>query len=112
MPDTQPMPEPQSTPPAETQKTIADWANTAFGPVIDQTKLVDRAAIELTELREAVQAGQTNEIGHETADVLILLYRLLELNGLSVSQVLNDKMSINRQRTWERAGDGTGGHKA
>ncbi|NVJ98581.1 MAG: DUF550 domain-containing protein [Alphaproteobacteria bacterium] len=94
----------------ETQKTIADWAEETFGPVADQSILVARAAEELAELLEAIEAGDTPEIGRETADVAILLYRLMELNGLDLGTEIDAKMAVNRSRQWRAKGDGTGGH--
>lgn len=94
----------------ETQASIARWAGETFGPVGDHTALVDRAATEMTELREAVYSNNTVEIGKETADVMILLYRLCELNGLDLQAEVDSKMSENRARKWRITGDGTGSH--
>jgi NTP pyrophosphatase (non-canonical NTP hydrolase) len=94
----------------ETQKTIADWAEQTFGPVSDPEVLVKRADTELQELLEAVQSGDISEIGKETADVIILLMRLLEQSGLDFGDELNRKMQENRARSWISKGDGTGTH--
>ena len=94
----------------ETQKTISSWAEQTFGPVNDLTILVKRADTELQELLEAVQKGDIPEIGKETADVIILLVRLLEQSGLDLDNELNKKMQENRARSWVRKGDGTGNH--
>ncbi len=96
--------------PAETQASISMWADQTFGPVQDQTVLINRAAIELQELKEAVTAQNAIEVGKETADVLILLMRLLENHGLNMQDVVNQKMQENRSRTWKSKGDGTGSH--
>ncbi len=94
----------------ETQASIAQWAEETFGPVGDYTALVDRAVTEMSELREAVSLNNTVEIGKETADVMILLYRLCALNGLDLQTEVNHKMSENRARKWRNTGDGTGSH--
>ena len=94
----------------ETQQSIADWAKKTFGPANNHTVLVDRAMNEMTELKEAVRSNNTIEIGKETADVVILLYRILELNGLDLNAELNAKMLENRTRKWLAKGDGTGSH--
>lgn len=94
----------------ETQKTIADWADDTFGPALDPGDLVTRAADELEELLEAVQKADKQEIGKEAADVVILLMRVMELNGLNLHDEVDKKMQINRSRTWVSKGDGTGSH--
>lgn len=94
----------------ETQKTVTEWAEQTFGPVSAPEILVDRALVEMQELREAVISGDTKEIGKETADVLILLMRLMENHGLEMTDSVNQKMQENRQRKWLPKGDGTGSH--
>lgn len=96
--------------PNESQHSVTAWAEETFGPVIDSVVLVDRAMVEMQELREAVINKDTPEIGKETADVLILLYRLLSNNGLDASDVVTSKMAENRKRHWQSKGDGTGSH--
>lgn len=97
-------------PQLETQKTVAEWANQTFGPVSRQEIPVDRALVEMEELREAVISGDKMEISKETADVVILLMRLMENHGLEITDSVNQKMQENRQRTWLPKGDGTGSH--
>lgn len=101
------MTQPQSE---ETQATIVRWAEETFGPAADTSILLDRAAIEFAELRDALEANDTAEIGKETADVVILLYRILEMHGLSLQEEVNAKMRVNRSRRWHSRGDGTGSH--
>lgn len=103
------------TPDTENQETIAHWAKAVFGPATEPLVLVDRAQIELDELRDAVVDAQTDhearkEVGAETADILILLYRLLTEFGLDKQEVIDAKMQINRSRKWNPKGDGTGNH--
>lgn len=94
----------------ETQHTIAEWAESTFGPVSDSMALVDRASLELAELRQAVQEKDLAEAGRETADVVILLYRLMEKLGLDLQNEVTAKMAVNRKRRWQSKGDGTGRH--
>lgn len=94
----------------DTQKSISIWAEETFGPATNPTVLVERARIELDELFEAVQAADRDEIGKETADIVILLMRVLEQYGLDFQTELDSKMAINRQRKWKAKGDGTGSH--
>ena len=96
--------------PTEDQWTIAGWGEETFGPVTHPEVLVDRARLEFDELREAVLQGDTREIAHEIADILILLYRVGTLAGCDIDQAVDEKMAINRARRWIRKGDGTGRH--
>ncbi|TNE62831.1 MAG: DUF550 domain-containing protein [Alphaproteobacteria bacterium] len=95
---------------AETQESIAGWAEATFGPVSDPAVLVRRAMVEMDELLEAVEAGDTAEAGRECADIAILLYRLMAVEGLDFDVEVANKMAINRARTWAPKGDGTGSH--
>ena len=94
----------------EDQKSVTDWAEETFGPVSNHAVLVRRAMVEMEELLEATEAGDSTEIGKETADIAILLYRLMELNGLDLSHEVTKKMAENRARRWHAKGDGTGKH--
>ena len=89
---------------------MCDWAEQTFGPVRDPKALWDRAMLEMTELGEAVTERDVDEIGKEAADVLILLYRLVDQFGLDLDAELDAKMAINRARKWSSKGDGTGRH--
>ncbi|MTI17364.1 DUF550 domain-containing protein [Rhodobacteraceae bacterium RKSG542] len=95
----------------ETSHSIRTWADAAFGEVSDPVDLVKRAREELAELEEAIVANESSrEIVAEAADVMILLHRLADINGHDLSQAVDAKMAINRQRKWVRSGDGTGRH--
>ncbi len=96
---------------SETQKSIADWAQETFGAAPDLLALVERASLELDELKQAVDENDVVEAGKETADVMILLYRLMELLELDLHAEVDAKMRINRSRRWTGRGDGTGSHK-
>lgn len=94
----------------ETQASIAKWAQDTFGPVSAPRVLIERAQLELDELLEALTTGDVSQIGAETADVLIILYRLLEMYGLDTQVEVTQKMQKNRARCWRTKGDGTGSH--
>ncbi|MBV1900905.1 MAG: nucleotide pyrophosphohydrolase [Kordiimonadaceae bacterium] len=104
------MPEAPTPTDIETQASVTEWAEETFGPVADQSMLVTRAITEMDELLEAVQSHNKTAIGKETADVVILLMRLLELNGLNLNVEVTGKMQENRARKWIAKGDGTGKH--
>ena len=99
-----------STSVSESQQSICDWAEKIFGPVADPRALVTRAMTEMKELDEAVVDRDLSEIGREAADVMILLYRLVDQFGLDLDHEVQAKMAINRARQWSAKGDGTGSH--
>ena len=94
----------------ETSQTIRVWGDDTFGEVRDLKVLVTRARTEMDELVEALDAKDHDEIGREAADVAILLHRLMGLLGKDLTEEVDAKMTINRNRIWKTAGDGTGGH--
>lgn len=95
----------------EDSETIRCWGDEAFGPVADLGALADRAAEELAELKSAIAAGRAaEEIGLEAADVAILLHRLAGILDLDLNRLVQQKMAVNRTRSWTRSGDGTGRH--
>lgn len=97
--------------PKETSATIAQWAETTFGPVDSLDVLARRAQQEILELREALaRNASATEIAHEAADITIFLHRLAALVGHDLSTAVDEKMAINRQRRWQLSGDGVGQH--
>ena len=46
----------------------------------------------------------------ECADVIIVLARLVDYYGSSISEIVNQKMAVNRQRRWVVDGNGHGHH--
>ncbi|MCU0881742.1 MAG: nucleotide pyrophosphohydrolase [Hyphomonadaceae bacterium] len=94
----------------ETSSTIQSWAEPIFGPVADLSDLVDRAALELTELKQALADGETAEARVEAADVVILLHRVAALLGTDLAAEVDAKMAINRARKWVPDGKGAGRH--
>lgn len=94
----------------ETSASIAAWGEDAFGPVNDLTVLTRRARVELDELEAALAAGNHAHAAEEAADVVILLHRLAALAGGDLTEEVDAKMQINRQRQWRPSGDGVGQH--
>lgn len=98
--------------PQESSAAIALWAESTFGKVHALETLVTRAEKKLLELRAAVDASQEpHRIGHEAADVVILLHRLAALLGYELDVLVDEKMAINRRRRWQPSGDGVGQHQ-
>ena len=61
-------------------------------------------------LKELSINDDSPKAAEEVADIMIVLYRLLERNGWNLQQVINDKMAINRARQWKLDGKGQGYH--
>ena len=94
----------------ETQDSICAWAEETFGPARDAATLHRRAMPEMEELADALVAGDRQEIAHELADIVILLYRVAHESGVDLHAAIDEKMAINRARQWVPTGDGTGKH--
>ena len=95
----------------ETTASIASWANTTFGQATNSTAMAIRANEEMAELLSkcARNAGSCS-ILDECADVIIVLARLVDYYGSSISEIVNQKMAVNRQRRWVVDGNGHGHH--
>lgn len=96
----------------ENQISVAAWGDQTFGPVDDPLCLVERAREEMAELADAVRGGDKNASALESADVVILLYRLAQTLEYDLESAVAEKMQINRSRLWRPKGDGTGSHIA
>ncbi len=94
----------------ETQSSVTTWGEQTFGPASTPDVLVARAAVEFDELMEAARAKDKDEVAHEMADVLIILYRVATIFGFDLNAAVDAKMRINRARKWAPKGDGTGSH--
>ena len=91
----------------ETPESVRQWADATFGPAEIATQ-VDRAQEELRELIHAVYSDYSDEqIAMEAADVVICLYRVIA--ALSPTAI-EDKMRINRARTWNVTKEGVAQH--
>ena len=95
----------------ETTESIGFWANQAFGPAPDAARIAVRANEEMAELLRAVTTNQSDAVViEECADIVIVLARLVHEKGGDLEQAVNDKMAINRARTWKLDGTGHGYH--
>ena len=94
---------------SETIESIAKWEYETFGtgPL---TCIYLRAMEEMGELAYEIRncPADSQKICAEVADVIITLVGIL-VSCRRVSAV-DDKMQINRQRSWHKNGDGTGYH--
>jgi rRNA maturation endonuclease Nob1 len=102
---------PPMTPPQETQHTISAWADETFGNSGSNLRVAIRANQEMAELLRELSFDDTNpKAPAEIADVVIVLSRLATRLGVDLQHEINQKMAINRQRTWTLDGTGCGQH--
>ena len=88
----------------ETVETIAAWGNATFGPVTGLRAAV-RANEEMSECIKAYVAENASAGLIEAADVVICLCRIPGL-----WEAVEQKMAVNRSRTWNVGPDGCGYH--
>ena len=94
----------------ETQAAIAKWAADMFGDPKSNVRIAARANEEMSELLRALTADDDNfAAANETADIVIVLYRLADRMGFDLHGEIETKMAINRKRVWD-VDDGHGYH--
>jgi NTP pyrophosphatase (non-canonical NTP hydrolase) len=98
----------------ESQHTVADWCRKTFG-VPKPLRSMNRLAEEFHELEVAFDSTDSttpdlNKIAAEMADVLIVMYQLADVLGISLHDEVDKKMKINRARRWQLDGTGCGYH--
>lgn len=95
----------------EDQKTISEWAEKQFGPVLSNARVAARANEEMAKLLRALTANDSDPKAlEEVADVAIVLFRLADKLGGDLMDEVNRKMSRNRLRKWEQDSTGRGYH--
>ena len=92
----------------ENQRTISEWAVKTFG-YATRERSIERMMEEVEELR-TTNIDNFEDITNECADVLITLCQVATVFGFNLQSAFEHKMSINRARKWNIAGDGTGQH--
>lgn len=97
--------------PRETSASIAAWADQTFGAPESNMSIFRRAAKEFHELLEKLEIDDNHpHAAAECADVCIVLDRMVHRLGKDMVQERDQKMQINRARTWRVTGDGHGQH--
>jgi NTP pyrophosphatase (non-canonical NTP hydrolase) len=95
----------------EDQLSISEWADATFRPVVSNIRVAARANEEMAELLRALTVNDDNpKAAEEIADILIVLYRLATRLGVDLHNQVNEKMVVNRSRTWSQDGSGHGYH--
>lgn len=117
---------------AETQATIAAWADSVFGqsqgPVPPLLRAINElveaciaASISVADIHRRVESefarqmkkGATADpaaLPSEVAGTVIVLYRVAQAAGFDLHQAVDAEMRKNRGRQWFAKGDGTGHH--
>ena len=79
----------------EITEDIQSWLSEIF-PERTPDQVFDKLQEELEELRERPTDG------HEWADVLILVFDIMEMYGIDPPKSIHWKMEINRKRKWKK----------
>lgn len=113
----------------ENQRTISDWGNQTFGPN-SPLAIATRMNVEVAELLNCLQnlqetegrvitqnrldeiCAMRKEAGRECADVYIMLVQIADALGIDLHEQSDEKMAVNRNRTWERTATGKMQHTA
>ena len=94
----------------ETQCSIAEWQQANF-PAATKEGIIRHLSEEFEEfLFAASNPTSIIDAEEEAADILILLYAWSTANNIDLQSAVNEKMRINRSRTWIIQPDGTGRH--
>ncbi len=95
----------------ETQASISAWAEKTFGSHGSNLEVAKRAQKEMTELLKKLRADDRHPgAAEETADVVIVLMRLMTRLRDDLAFEIDRKMRINRGRVWKLDGKGNGQH--
>lgn len=96
----------------ETQESISTWAEDTFGSHGSNLGVAIRANEEMAELLACLRDNDNDPKALvEGADIIIVLMRLFSRFGVSFWDVIEDKMKINRGRTWRSTTSGHGYHE-
>lgn len=95
----------------ETEASIYEWQIATFGETPGYMRSATRANEEMAELLTICSLGETDKIGEEIADVILVLHGLAGRLGISIQDEINKKMAINRKRKWNVTDPGHGYHE-
>lgn len=102
----------------ETQSSISTWGKETFGvgPGYNVLGILTRMNVEVAELLsfashfDTLTLEEKTKLGEEMADVLVVLYQGAEAAGVDLLKEVDDKMHVNRNRTWKRTASGRHQH--
>lgn len=88
-----------------TQKEITAWSQEQFGnPPVGA--VANRMGKEIREFYTALEAGDLDAARAEVPDIEIMLRQCAELLDVDLDKAVDEKMDINKARTWARTADG------
>ena len=90
----------------ETFDGIGQWALASFGPG-KPLACYAKLAEEFGEVARPLQKQQYDKAIYELADMVIVLSHMAASLGLDLQRAVDEKMAVNRARTWTRTPDGT-----
>lgn len=93
----------------ETLQGIGEWATRTFGPG-DPKSCYLKLGEEFGELAEPIQRRNMDKAVREMADMVIVLAHMAASAGCDLQRAIDNKMEVNRARTWEITPEGTGKH--
>lgn len=103
----------------ETQMSITEWSVEQFGetPPVTIAIRMNKEVAELLMLLHNLPDDpakwteeQHKKVAGEVADVGVMLSQVAETSHINLTHAINIKMSINRNRVWKRADDGSFQH--
>lgn len=92
-----------------TYTAIGEWAVGTFGfgkPTSCYLKLGE----EFGELARPIQKKEYDKAALEMADIIVVLSHMAMSMGIDLECAVNEKMAVNRARTWTMTKEGTGVH--
>lgn len=96
------------------QKRIADWGRETFGVPENALSVFSKLKEEFDELELEINGDgkwvSVDAVLREAADVVIMLYQLVDNLAGDLHEEIDKKMDTNVKRTWEITGDGFGHH--
>jgi NTP pyrophosphatase (non-canonical NTP hydrolase) len=90
----------------ETFDGIGQWALASFGPG-KPLACYAKLAEEFGEVARPLQKQQYDKAIYELADMVIVLSHMAASLGLDLQRAVDEKMAVNRARTWARTPEGT-----
>lgn len=89
----------------ETAREILRWQQATF-PTSTYEGSLKKMRSEVAELAEATPDKRAEEI----ADVFFMILAVADHSGISLADALQEKLAINKARTWNDNGDGSSSH--
>ena len=86
------------------------WADKTF-PKSTNISIIEHLKEEVQELQLAILNNNVEEIGKESADILLLLLHLSFKNEIDIGMEALSKLEINKKRVWDTEPNASGYYK-